>query len=125
MFKHHFFEIKKIFTKADIFLIIFLLILSFVSLYSFSRNLSRKYVEIYYHNQLIGKYKLDKTQVITVDEGIVVEIKDGKVRMKESTCKNQFCVKQGWIKHFPIVCVPNEVLILFRGKIKKEMLITR
>ena len=51
--------------------------------------------------------------------------KDGKVRIKASTCKNKYCVKQGWSNRFPIICIPNEVSVVIKSKKKEEMLITR
>ncbi|MDD2400734.1 MAG: NusG domain II-containing protein [Clostridia bacterium] len=43
----------------------------------------------------------------------IIEIKDGMVRMVESTCPEKICIKQGWIKNpgQSIVCVPNEVVV--------------
>ena len=50
---------------------------------------------------------------ITDTKTNVVEIKDGKVCMEESSCKNQICVETGWIskKNEIIVCLPNQVYV--------------
>jgi len=88
-------------------------------------DISAKQVEISYHNKLIASVSLDKDRIIDLAEGIIVEIKDGKIRIKESTCKNKYCVKQGWSNRFPIICVPNEVSVVIKSKKKEEMLITR
>ncbi|MCD4796415.1 MAG: NusG domain II-containing protein [Candidatus Cloacimonetes bacterium] len=117
-------DLKKIFTPADIVLIIILLFISGLFLWGIKNEFQAKEVEIYYHNELIEKCSIKDDRIIELDKGIEIEIKDGKVRMKESTCKNQFCVKQSWSDRFPIICVPNEVSIIIKSK-KEEMLITR
>ena len=118
-------NLRKIFTSADIILIFFLLSIAVFMLVLIKDDISAKQVEISYHNTFIVSIPLDKDRIIDIDEGLVVEIKDGKVRIKESTCKNKYCVKQGWSNRFPIICIPNEVSVVIKSKEKKEMLITR
>ena len=117
-------NLKKLFTKADIILIILLLVFAIVVSITLLNKRNEKMVEIHQNNKLIGKYTLDKDEIIQIDEQIIIEIKNGKVRMKSSSCKNQLCVKQGWSSYFPIICVPNKISIVIRSK-KEEMLITR
>jgi len=65
---------------------------------------------------------VDKTVTIHNGKHInVVEIKDGKVRMKESDCPDQICVNTGWIEKEgqQIVCLPNRVVVRVTGG-KKE-----
>ncbi len=118
-------DLRKIFTSADIVLIFFLLSIAVFMLVLIKDDISAKHVEISYHNKFMVSVPLNKDRIIDLDEGIVVEIKDGKVRMKESTCKNKYCVKQSWSNRFPIICIPNEVSIVIKSKKKDEMLITR
>ncbi len=118
-------NIRKIFTFADIILIFFLLAIAVFMLVLIKDDISAKQVEISYHNEFIASVPLNRDKIIDIDEGIVVEIKDGKVRIKESTCKNKYCVKQGWSNRFPIICIPNEVSVVIKSKQKEEMLITR
>ena len=46
----------------------------------------------------------------------LIEIKGKKVRVKEALCRNQICVKEGWISKGVIVCVPNKLVIIVGGK---------
>jgi hypothetical protein len=48
----------------------------------------------------------------------VFEIKDGKVRMKDSTCPNRLCVKMGWISQEGqmVCCIPNRVVLKIIGE---------
>ena len=117
-------NLKKLFTKADIILIILLLVFAIVVSITLLNKRKEKIVEIRQDNELIRRCKLDKDEIIKIDEQIIIEIKNGKVRMKSSSCKNQLCVKQGWSSYFPIICVPNKISIVIRSK-KEEMLITR
>jgi len=116
---------RKIFTSADVILIFFLLIIAVFMLFLIKDDISAKHVEISFHNKFVASVPLDKDRIIDINEGIVVEIKDGKVRIKESTCKNKYCVKQGWSNRFPIICIPNEVSVVIKSKQKEEILITK
>ena len=44
-----------------------------------------------------------------------VEIKDGKIRVKEAECPDKTCVNMGWLSSasMPIVCLPNHLVIEF------------
>lgn len=46
----------------------------------------------------------------------VIEVTEGKVHMRSSTCKDQLCVKKGCTNHedTPIVCLPNKVVIIIK-----------
>lgn len=50
---------------------------------------------------------------------ITVQVRNKKVRMLESDCKNKYCVKYGWLSiddNGKIVCMPQKVIIKFIGK---------
>lgn len=51
----------------------------------------------------------------------IVEIKHGKVRMKEAHCDNLICVKQGWISKGAIVCLPNNIVVIVGRGTKKDI----
>ena len=48
----------------------------------------------------------------------LIEIKEGKVRVKEASCRNQICAKEGWISKGVIVCLPNKLVIIVGGSKK-------
>ncbi len=113
----------KILTFPDKILIIVVLITSVFSFFYIKSKMNTVCATIYYQQKELGTFSLTKDKIINIDKGIVVEIKNGKVRMKESTCKNKYCIKQGWSNSVPIVCLPNKVLIKFNSK--RKMIITR
>ena len=48
---------------------------------------------------------------------MVVEVRDGQVRVRSSSCKQQVCVRKGWTAqvHDPIICIPNKVTVEVTG----------
>lgn len=72
--------------------------------------------KIYSDNKLVRTVTLAKDDEFTVENGDgynVIQIRNGKISVIESDCKNQICVNQGEIDNnlFPIVCVPNGLVI--------------
>ena len=47
-----------------------------------------------------------------------VEVKDGRIRMVRSTCRDKICIGVGWIdsRGKEIVCLPNRVVVRITGK---------
>ena len=69
---------------------------------------------IYYDGQLSQKIKLaEDREIVLLDGKMVVEIRGEKIRIKESACPRQLCVKTGWIQHTgeAIICVPFKTAI--------------
>ncbi|MFA5570561.1 MAG: NusG domain II-containing protein [Sphaerochaetaceae bacterium] len=52
-----------------------------------------------------------------------VEIKDHKVRVVDSDCRDKVCVAAGWIEKPGqwIICLPNDVFVLIEGKDEMEV----
>ena len=58
----------------------------------------------------------DRTFSVKTDAGEnVIEIKDGKIRVKSADCPDQTCVRMGWLSSaaMPIVCLPHDLVITF------------
>lgn len=73
-------------------------------------------VQIMCRGELIGLYPLDRDEDIEIlrdGHRNLVSIRDRKVRMEESDCKNQICVNTGTISRTGelIVCLPNQVIV--------------
>ncbi len=51
----------------------------------------------------------------------LVEIRDGRVRMKEADCNNHICMKQGWISRGTIVCLPNSIVVIVGTGIRRGL----
>ncbi|MGM0378178.1 MAG: NusG domain II-containing protein [Bacillota bacterium] len=117
--------------KGDIFLIIFYLVLSVSISFVFlkkDQSYDKKYIEISVDNEL--KYKIDlpvekerKIHLQTKHGFNDVLIKDSKVRIIKSDCKNQTCIKDGEITKVNdiLVCLPNKLLVEIKGQKNSEV----
>lgn len=49
-----------------------------------------------------------------------IEIRDGKIHMHDSDCRNKVCIAAGWISSPGdwIICLPNNVFVLIEGSIE-------
>ena len=105
--------------KADIFVSIGLLVLSFLMATFFSSFNSKntgQYIKIEHNSKLVGEYPLNEDkEIVLEDPGQYnkVVIKNGKAYMKEANCRDQICVhmKEINVDGETIVCLPNRVYI--------------
>ncbi|MCK5847837.1 MAG: NusG domain II-containing protein [Caldisericia bacterium] len=68
-------------------------------------------------------FDLNQDQLIAEDGYIgkvIIEIANKRVRVKESSCPKQTCVKSGWISSIgeTIICAPNKIILKIRGSKK-------
>jgi len=57
---------------------------------------------------------IDKNNTVSVEGPLgktQIEIKDHRVRVTESPCKNKLCIRQGWTHHGTIICLPNRIIV--------------
>lgn len=108
---------------ADVVLILLILLAIIFSARYYLSNKPHSQVYIYKDNQLFGIYSLEKDKIIKIDVHNTVEIKNGKVRMKFSDCPDKRCVKQGFTKSMPIICLPRKVVIEINDNGKQKKLI--
>lgn len=114
--------------KADIILFCALLLISGILLArpflkagrggDTSRSLE---VTVRQDGKVTGTYPLSGNRIINLDNSgrhNVVEIRDGTVMMKESSCKNQICVDEGRISRAgqSIICLPNRIVVEISGR---------
>lgn len=76
--------------------------------------------EIYADGQLKHEIVLDNvTDKMQIEEnGVIILAENGKIRFKNSNCKDKICVNAGWIfsPAQTAACIPNKVVIVIRGK---------
>lgn len=112
----------RLLTLADMFLILFLLSAAVLSYIYINKTKSRLSAYVYYHNNLLGTYELSKPQVIEINDKCSAEIKNNKIRMLNSDCRDKLCVKQGWSDMIPIICLPNQIVIEVKSNTGKQNL---
>lgn len=105
----------KLFKPGDLVIFIicfFSIILIFINSYSVP---SGGFISIEKNNQT-KEYSLSSKSVIEL-EGITIEINSGRVRVVKSSCKNQYCIMQGWISKLnqSILCLPNLTKITIKS----------
>lgn len=76
-------------------------------------------VEIVRDEEVLYRFDLSTAEdrVFTVpynDSYNVIEISGGKIRVSEAGCRDNTCVKTGWLEGgAPIVCLPNRLVIRY------------
>ena len=112
-------------TIADRVLFAILLIASFTGMISTREAVSQgSEVVIEVRGKAVYTLSLDVDREIKVEGAhgyAVVEVRDGKVRMKEAQCANHTCMKQGWITRGTIVCLPNSIVVIAGTGTKKDI----
>ncbi|MBN2018115.1 MAG: NusG domain II-containing protein [Candidatus Cloacimonetes bacterium] len=111
-------ELLSHFTFADgvlIFLIILIIIISALIIYKNGHETEWAVIKFEDNTETIS---LEKDQIYELDNGMVIEVKGGKIRVKDSDCPQKICVKHGWLKfaNDVIVCLPNETIIYLKKK---------
>lgn len=93
-----------------------------------SKNHENSLVQIYYQGELLKEHEIDFSDVEDEIEIVlssseyesllgdftVVINKEKGICVKDVTCPNHYCEKQGWIKNvgYPLVCIPNGVYVI-------------
>ncbi len=105
---------------GDLFLFIFIVLIItgfYINKTKYSNELAVKVI----FNDIEKIYDISKDNEISLKDGkIKIVIKDKKVAIVESDCKQQICVYSGWISHpgEQIICVPNKLFISIIGRDK-------
>lgn len=99
----------------------FVIILIFLSALFFIPRVEGKKVRVIVDKEKEFIYPLNEDRILKIEGKIgiiMIEIKDGRVRVIESTCPLKICMEMGWIKNKgeQIVCVPNRILICIEGE---------
>jgi hypothetical protein len=76
---------------------------------------------VHVENKVVATLRLDKATELSVWGPLgetIVEVSEGKVRIKSDPGPQQRCVLQGWISRAgeALVCLPNRVLIQIPGE---------
>ena len=88
--------------------------------YSSMRN--KVMVSVVHGNNVVLKFDPYKDATYDVEGsygGLQIEVKDAKWHVINEECPNHLCAQQGWMgvdDIFPIVCLPNDVMIYIEEK---------
>lgn len=112
---------REISTKRDVVIVLTILIASigWAIIASHSKKAAEAVVIV--HSKVYKVVSLNKNETFKIKWNgkylMTVQVKDGAIRAKDSTCKNKICVHTGWISRDgqSIVCVPNRIIIYTKG----------
>lgn len=112
-------EVIRTTTRADRLLFVALLLLSLAGIFYTREAMPRgRDVIVEIDGRPAYTLPLDEDGALTLDgpEGpVIVEIRAGRARVREAHCRNQLCVKQGWLSGGAIVCLPNRIVVIVGG----------
>ncbi|MFW6119641.1 MAG: NusG domain II-containing protein [Petrotogales bacterium] len=111
----------KLFGKYDWVLIIFVVAAILITLLPFGDS-ENNTAFVYIGNKVSFKIDLAEDGTYLVMEGVIVEVSNKRMRIKESNCPQQLCVKMGWVSSpgVPIVCIPNKVMVIIEPENNKN-----
>ena len=71
-------------------------------------------------DKIIGTYDLNQSRDLHIHGALgdsLISIVQGKVRFKQSPCRNQYCVHQGWLSRAGqvAICIPNQISLQLIG----------
>ena len=71
-------------------------------------------------DKIIVTYDLNQTRDLHIHGAVgdsLISIVQGKVRFKQSPCRNQYCVHQGWLSRAGqvAICIPNQISLQLIG----------
>lgn len=120
------------FNRSDIFILIasIILVISSVIGSNYLTGLTNKgdlKVDINISGRIAYTYSLNEDRIITLKKDdhpsllgdMEIEIRDNKVRVSKEQSPLNYCSKQGFVDKVarPIICLPNEVIVIIRGEI--------
>lgn len=110
-----------VFDFITILFFIFLTIISFFVVYEKNTLSDSNFVVVQQNNKVVYNDDISKERELKFGN-VVVEIKNKKVRIKESSCPYKICVHTGWISnpYQQIICVPNKTVVKIVNKYIKN-----
>lgn len=114
-------ENKRLLTKQDLLTIITILIsgvVTFIVLTLISSDGTKAVISVdgkvvSEHSLISGTRNSSSEFTLSEAEGIVIQIENGKIRVKSSDCPDKICVHTGYISKEgeKIVCLPKKLII--------------
>ena len=113
---------KKWMTKTDAMLIAVLLLFS-ASAFAIQQGVSRdkaKTAVVTIEGEVVLELPLEAvktSETIPLPNGIILEAQAQKIRVKSANCKDEICVKTGWLEQVGdvVACLPNQTVVSIRA----------
>ena len=104
--------------KNDYILIVVLVFASGILLFLFNLNKNNdSNIVLVKRNDTVLEYKLDEDRIINLEPYMKIQIKNKKVKVIETSCRNKICYRHRYISktNEQIVCIPNKIVIEIKG----------
>lgn len=105
--------------KRELILIFFIITVCLILfLYNYINKEKGESVYVYVDSKLYQTLPLYEDKIFNINDTNTIEIKGGYVFMKNATCPDKLCIKQGKIHDTSreIICLPNKVVIKVNKK---------
>lgn len=118
---------KKLFNRADLIIIVSVLILSLLLFIPNLFNDSTLTARIYVDGEITEEIDLasvEKSYTLTPLSGVEITVDKGKICFSDACCKDELCIKSGWLskKGQTAACLPERVVIAIEGTDKTDMM---
>ena len=113
-----------LFRVWDLLILFIVLCLIGVTLFLVLAPEKGNFAEVYVDGKKVATLSLNEDRILSLDHLRIV-VMGGKVWVEEADCPNKICEKTGKISKNgqAIVCLPNKVAILIRGKGEVEAIV--
>ncbi|MBU2568373.1 MAG: NusG domain II-containing protein [Elusimicrobia bacterium] len=84
-----------------------------VAAYLFQKGMPAGTAVVWFENKMFGEFDLSGDRIITVRQGVRLQIKDRTVKVFANDCPQKSCIHQGDITSpgGKIICLPNKLLV--------------
>ena len=118
---------KKLFRRADIIVILFVLILSLVLFLPNLLNKNTLIAQIYVDGEISEEINLNDVEAaytVSPKENVEISVKKGAISFTNAPCKDELCIKSGWLtsKGQTAACLPEKVVVIIKGADKTDMI---
>lgn len=114
---------RKFIKKRDVIIIAVAVIIAavFLAYTKYSPKKAGQSFKIYYNDNVIGEYPLDKDRIITLEENphVEIQVKNGSVGFIASDCPDKVCIKSGFLNRGgqSAACLPNKVMVVVSSEV--------
>ncbi|MBR3835841.1 MAG: NusG domain II-containing protein [Clostridia bacterium] len=118
---------KKLFGKADIFIIISVLVLSLLLFIPGIFNNNNLIATVYSDGEIIEEINLNEVEVprtFSPKDGTEITVEKDRIRFSAACCKDELCIGSGWLskKGQTAACLPERIVITIKGTDKTDMM---
>ena len=118
---------KKLFRRADVIVIVCVLLISFLLFVPNFFNKDELIAQIYVDGEIADEINLDKVEneyTVSPKEDIEIRIANGEIGFTHAPCRDKLCIRSGTLtsKGQTAACLPEKVVVIIKGADKTDMI---